>query len=584
MSITILSTPFDGLSVDLTPVYNGLPYVVEADGNWQLREGYKYICDVYAGGQFRTRLKHNVDVNTDSGYFDVGRIVETQVFDETPTNNSSTETFEEKPNSVKFYEVKFGAEMDRRDLIQSFSSNLGLARIIPVSQRHNLRQGDAVIVEGSGQDSYNGVWAVDNVVPASFTLNLTYIDNPTIDGSFIEAEQFFDNNYYYDPETGKAFVGFIIPTSRPTEIEVGDSVMVTQFDGATNEGYDGEWLVTGIDTVSVGFLSYQRIITNCPFLGNTPANGGAIYPVNRKRVNLDLATDSGYAFNGVLQYDEYNDWDPTDYIPTIGTSPKFLTNLPTTNMIRGLNSDTDDTRMVRVGEDEYFTLTSFYSNVLGSETIDNFLVTWYDSNNNNLGTSVINYIISNSYAMYDFGFGPKNKIIDSYIPANTKYYTIVGREIAAPVTEKITIYIRDCDTRYTNKRLKYLNRLGGWDYFDFNKRSDDTIEVSRSQYRKNLFKNTSGSFGYSVGDRGNTTYNVNAVKKEKVRTDWLKDGEAEGLEELWTSPQVFILDGLNHIPINITTSQLQKGKGEDFGLIRYEIEYQHSNNIFTQRL
>jgi len=583
MSITILSTPFDGLTTDLTPVYNGLPYVVEADGQWQLRPGYKYICDVYAGGLFRTRLKHNVDVNTDSGYFDVGRIVETQVDNEAPTNNSDN-NIGYKGNSVANFDVRFGAEMDRRDEISSFSSNLGLARIIPRSQRHNLRQGDAVIVEGSGQDSYNGVWAVDNVVPASFTLNLTYINNPSIDGSFIEAEQFFDNNYYFDVETGKEYVGFIIPTSRPTEIEVGDSVMVTQFVGATNEGYDGEWLVTGIDNVSVGFLSYQRIITNCPFLGNTPANGGAIYPVNRKRVNLNLATDSGYAFNGVLQYDEYNDWDPSEYIPTIGTSPKFLTNLPTTNMIRGLNSDTDNTRMVRVGEDEYFTLTTFYSTALGSETIDNFFVEWYDSSNNLISSSTINVSPSGSYAMIDFGVGPKNSQISGVIPSNTKYYTIVGREVAAPVTEKITIYIRDCDTRYTNKRLKYLNRLGGWDYFDFNKRSDDRVEVSRSQFRQNLFKNSASGLGYSIGDRGNTTYNVNAVKKEKVRTDWLKDGEAEGLEELWTSPQVFLLDGDYNIPINITTTQLQKGKGEDFGLIRYEIEYQHSNNIFTQRL
>ncbi len=186
--------------------------------------------------------------------------------------------------------------------------------------------------------------------------------------------------------------------------------------------------------------------------------------------------------------------------------------------------------------------------------------------------------------MYDFGFGPKNKSIDNDIPTNTKYYTIVGREFAAPVTEKITIYRRECDTRYTNVRLKYLNRLGGWDYFDFNKRSDESINVSRSQYRQNLIKATSGGYGYEVGDRGNTTYNVNASRSQKVRTDWLYDGEVEALEELWTSPQVFFLKGTEHIPINITTNTLQVGKAEDFGLKRYEIEYQHSNNIFTQRL
>jgi hypothetical protein len=585
MSITITSTPFDGLGVyDITPVYNGLQYVVEGGGQWPLRLGYKYLADVYVGGKLRTRLKHNVNVDTNAGYFDVGRIVETQVFSEAPINNTSTTTFEEKPNSVVYYEVKFGAEMDRRDTIKSWFVGAGLANVIPTAQRHNLRQGDAVIIEGCGQEDYNGVYSVPQVTTTSFRIDTAFINNPTIDGSFIECEQFFDNNYYYDPETGREFVGFVIPTARPTEIEVGDTVMVTQFDGATNQGYDGEWLVTDIDTTTVGFLTYQRIITNCPFLGNTPVNSGAIYPVNRKRVNTNEATTDGQAFNGVLQYDEFNDWDPEEYILDIGTPGKFLTNLPTLNMIKGLNSGTDNTRMVRVGQDEYMTLTTFYSSAFGNEIMDNFLVEWYDKDNNSLGTDVINYTISQSYGMYDFGFGPKNKIIDNDIPPNTKYYTIVGREIVAPVTEKITIYIRECDTRYTNVRLKYLNRLGGWDYFDFNKRSDESINVSRSQYRQNLVKTTSGSYGYEVGDRGNTTYNINASRSEKVRTDWLYDGEVEALEELWTSPQVFFLKGDEHIPINITTNTLQVGKAEHFGLKRYEIEYQHANNIFTQRL
>ena len=260
MSITINSTPFDGLTTDLTPVYNGLPYVVEGDSQWELRPGYKYIADIYIDSQLKTRLKHNPDVNTYAGYFDVGRIVENWVENE-DKNNSSISSKATKLDSVRFFEVKFGAEMDRRDDINSWTSNLGLARFLPKSLRHNLRQGDAVIIEGSGQSSYNGTWAVDSITTNFVTLNLSYVNNPTIDGSFIEAEQFYDNNYYYDVETGRAYIGFIIPISRPTEIEVGDTVVVSQFDGATNPEYDGEWLVTDIDTTSVGFISYQRIRT-----------------------------------------------------------------------------------------------------------------------------------------------------------------------------------------------------------------------------------------------------------------------------------------------------------------------------------
>jgi hypothetical protein len=583
--INITYTPFDSLSQDITPVYNGLQYVVDGTGNWPLRLGWKYIADVYVDGVLRTRLKHNPNVSTDSGYFDVGSIVETEIYNEAPINNSSTDDYATKSNTVRSFEVKFGAEMDRRDNIKSWFVGGGLANITPEAQRHNLRTGDAVIVEGSETEDYNGVFSVSNATTSSFRINQAYIDNPDIDGSFIECEAFDDNSYYYDPTSQREFIGFLIPLSRPTEIEVGDTVMVRQFDGFTIGAYNGEWLVTDIDTKQVGFLTYNRIVTNCPYLGNTTYNGGAIYPVNRKRVNPNEATTDGKTFNGVLQYDEFNDWNPTEYILDSGTPGKFLTNLPTLNMINGLNFATDDTRMVRVGTDEYMTLTSFYSTSIGNSLVDELYVKWYDEDNNLISDSTISYgTLSASQAAWDYGVGPKNKEIADNKPANTKYYTVELRLSSTAVSEKITIYIRDCDTRYTNTRVKYLNRLGGWDYFDFNKRSDERVEVSRSNFRQNLVSFTSGGFGYDVGRRGQTTYNINGVRKEKIRTDWLKDGEVEALEELWTSPQVFFLKGDEMIPINIITNALQVGKAEDFGLKRYEIEYQHANNIFTQRL
>lgn len=587
MSFVLYHTPFDSISPDITPIYNGLPYTLRTTQQWYERPGFKYVADVYVdGGSTRvSRLKHDADKNTNVGVFDFGRLIENWVYNEAPTNNSTTSNYSNKENSVIPYEIKWGMEMDRYDSITIWVSYYSSARFFTESSAHNLRVGDYAVVRGSSQTGYNGAFRVMNTTTSTVMLDCPYLGNPTEKGEFIEAEGFSDNYYWVD--NGREYAGFIIPLSRPTEIQEGDTVTIIQDVGATNPSYDGEWYVMGVQNVIVGSSTYQLIKTNCPWVGSTPANSGAIYVTNRKRINEDLLTSSGKVFNGVLQYDEYLDWNPSDYI--MDSTGKFLTNLPGLNMIKGLHSNTNNTRMLYTPEDSYLTLTTFNGSALGNDTINQVSYEYFDENNNYITGETISISVS-SQEMLDLGVGPKNKQVFSPLPTNTKYYTVVLRDTGAIISEKITIYIRDCDTKYTNKRIKYLNRLGGWDYFDFNLRSDETIDVDRSQFRRNLRElNSSNDYTYKMGDRGNTTYNVNASRTELVRTNWLKTHEASVLEELWTSPQVYLLKDdpkgyPRQYPINITTSSLDKGKGENFGLIRYEIEYQYSNNIFTQRL
>jgi len=367
MSFTFYHTPFDGISPNITPIYNGLPYSLLTVSQWYERPGFKYVADIYVdGGTDRVaRLKHDADKDTNVGVFDFGRIIENWVYNEAPVNNSTLQSFSpfnDKEKSVIPFEIKWGMEMDRYDIIINWLPSLGNARLVADSGNHNLRTGDYVVIRGCGEDSYNGAHRVIGTTTSTARIETPYVSNPTEKGEFIEAEGFVDNNYWYDYDQQRGMIGWIIPTFRPTEIEVGDTVTIVQDPGATNPGYDGEWLVVGIDTTVVGGTTYQRIKTNCPWLGNTPLNGGAIYPTNRKRINENLDTSGGYVFNGVLQYDEYLDWDPSEY--QLGfTSGKFLTNLPQLNMIKGLHSNTDNTRMLKCSRDEYLTLSFLYGDL-----------------------------------------------------------------------------------------------------------------------------------------------------------------------------------------------------------------------------
>ncbi len=74
---------------------------------------------------------------------------------------------------------------------------------------------------------------------------------------------FTDNKF----ETG-GFLGFV--SNAPHNIVVGDIIRVVQNPGAAFPQYDRTFLVTGVPNV-------REVITDQPFLGSTPANGGTIY-------------------------------------------------------------------------------------------------------------------------------------------------------------------------------------------------------------------------------------------------------------------------------------------------------------------
>jgi hypothetical protein len=569
-NISILSTPATSLTYKMVPVYNGLPFVVNSTNND--RQNFKYVADVYVSNVKITTVKQNKDISNSSyGIFDIGRIVENYIITTRPI--FLTQGFSGNLNEYKSYSIKFGVEFERYLSITSTSNDGGFTRV-NFSTSHELRVNDYIVISNTKVTNYK---AKVTLVGSNYVkTNLAYVGTNETSGSAIECEGFYDNVVV----TG-GYIGFTIPVSRPTRIKVGDRVVVIQDTvpiAPTQKGYDGEWLCTNIYNQVIGGLTYQVIATDCPYLGNTPVNGGAIYSIS-KYLFKELTTSTvEYAWDGGLQYKEILSYNPINYAMNTTDKGKFLTSSP---------------RTLKIRRDESSILTSFNTSIMGSSTIKKGVFKTYNSAGTLQGTYSYNIGgTSLTTAIVNMGVGPVNLLSyqPSALPSTITYYTFELQDNSSVRVSEIFRYNIDSDCyRYTQKRLKWKNRLGGWDYFTFNLRSDKTVEIERNNFNK--FRNslqTGNKYGYKIGDRGQTTYNVKAFDKEVLQSNWLSGDEAAWLEELFTSPEVYLLDGtLNsssaELPVTVTNDNFVVGKKENVGLIAYTINIQHGYNKIIQR-
>ena len=88
---------------------------------------------------------------------------------------------------------------------------------------------------------------------------------------------------------------------------------------------------------------------------------------------------------------------------------------------------------------------------------------------------------------------------------------------------------------YNKMRVCFLNRMGGFDYFNFRLDSKKSISITRNEYNKVL------NWNYNVGDRGKTILAQKAEEVWTITSNWITEKDSIWLEELLTSPEVFIL-------------------------------------------
>ena len=159
--------------------------------------------------------------------------------------------------------------------------------------------------------------------------------------------------------------------------------------------------------------------------------------------------------------------------------------------------------------------------------------------------------------------------------ASLQWYTIQ----AATNTTKLgtpIYYGYECLQKYPNVRIKWKNRFGQFDWFNFYMVSQNSFSTDRKTYMPQIGSWDGSTLSYNTYDSQNLTYVVNANQTLSVNTNWIPEEYNEILKQLLVSDEAYWIfeEDLGYFrPITINTESITFLTNVVDKLIRYSFEF-----------
>ena len=128
--------------------------------------------------------------------------------------------------------------------------------------------------------------------------------------------------------------------------------------------------------------------------------------------------------------------------------------------------------------------------------------------------------------------------------------------------------------------MVWKNRYGTYDYYRFNQRKSEGLNIQRQTYVSDPVSWGSATPTKKPISRGLTDFSVGITESHVVNTGFVNRATMVWLEECYTSPEVYLIENDGELfPINITSTEyIRKNRGNR-ELINLELTYTYSNNI-----
>ena len=137
-------------------------------------------------------------------------------------------------------------------------------------------------------------------------------------------------------------------------------------------------------------------------------------------------------------------------------------------------------------------------------------------------------------------------------------------------------YNLTCNQKYPNIRIKWKNRYGQFDWFNFNMINTKNFMVNRSLYSPQIGTWEGSSLSYNRYDSNTLNYMVDTKENIQVNTNWVDEAYNEIFKQLLVSDEIYwVYDEANNYvrPITIATSNLTFKTGVVDKVIQYSFEF-----------
>ena len=143
-----------------------------------------------------------------------------------------------------------------------------------------------------------------------------------------------------------------------------------------------------------------------------------------------------------------------------------------------------------------------------------------------------------------------------------------------------------CATKYDNIRVKWKNKFGLFDYFNFDLVSRRGFQTKTKEYRRQI-----GQWGATAMDSFHNeptiqNYNTDVIQTISVNSDWVSEDYNNIFKELLVSDEIYFIEYENAtprlIPITIKTSNIQFKTEKVDKLIQYSFDFQYAQDYKLQ--
>lgn len=166
------------------------------------------------------------------------------------------------------------------------------------------------------------------------------------------------------------------------------------------------------------------------------------------------------------------------------------------------------------------------------------------------------------------------------VMTNVKYYALRILNFTEDVwaTKTIMFEIDDCENTYTDYELHWLNRKGGYDSFTFNGKSNQETKIQKNFAKYNTRTIGASSITHNTYAQRKRAFHTSLTDSYNLNSRLLKDFEVEGLEDLFSSPEVFWKNGSNFMAVNVTGSTFEHAKSENGQVYSMEVSMEVDNS------
>jgi hypothetical protein len=130
-----------------------------------------------------------------------------------------------------------------------------------------------------------------------------------------------------------------------------------------------------------------------------------------------------------------------------------------------------------------------------------------------------------------------------------------------------------CEPKYPIQTMWFVNKLGGWNYFNFFKASFNSIDVKNSDY---ALMQKEIDYDYRKGQT--KPFNINGGQTIKVNSGWVTEDYFEWIQQMMLSDTILLNP---QTPVTIKTMNMDKKTSLQDKTINYTLEFNFANKLIN---